>query len=349
VSTAPAASEAAPRGASAAGTQARPGAPPGHPARASLPWQSRRVAAGVLVATAVVLASVPLWGTGYAVSFLFLVFMYWALAASWNLISGFTGYVSFGHAAFFGIGAYATGILLTTRGLNVTWPLAVLAAGGVAALLALVLGYPALRLRGPYFAVAMLGLAETVRIAVTLAAPLTGGGKGLSLPPALVDVPAYYAMGVLAVVATGATHWVATSPLGLRLLSIREDEVAAEVVGVRTTVYKLVTFCGSAAIAGIAGGLYAWRQAYIDPVTVFATGLTVRAIAMTMLGGQGTVWGPVIGAVVLTVAGEQLWARFPFLHTALFGALIVGILLFLPGGVIALLQERRWLPRARWV
>jgi branched-chain amino acid transport system permease protein len=304
-----------------------------------------------LVVAAVVLATLPLWGSGYLVGFVLLTFMYVALASSWNLISGFTGYVSFGHAAFFGIGAYAAGILLTRKAVavNVPWPAAMVVAGVVAALLALALGYPALRLRGPYFAIAMLGLAEVVRVAVTLAEPLTGGGKGMTLVPALVDVPAYYAMGLLAAVAIGLTFWVATSPVGLRLLSIREDEVAAEVAGVRTTAHKLVTFCVSAAIAGVAGGLYAWKQAYIDPTTVFATGLTVRAIAATMLGGQGTVWGPVVGAVVLTWTGEQLWARFPFLHTALFGALIVGILLFLPGGLIALLQERGWLPRTRRV
>ncbi len=310
------------------------------------------VTAPVLLALGVLmLATLPLWGTGYVLSLLFLTFMYAAMASSWNLISGYTGYVSFGHAAFFGIGAYTSGILLTKKlaQLSAPWPVAVLVAGVVAALLALVLGYPALRLRGPYFAIAMLGLAEAVRVAVTLAEPLTGGGKGLSLPPALVDVPAYYAMGLLAMVAVALTHVVATSPVGLRLLSIREDEVAAEVVGVRTTVYKLVTFCVSAAIAGIAGGLYAWKQSYIDPTTVFAAGLTVRAITMTMFGGQGTVWGPVIGAVVLTYTGEQLWARFPFLHTALFGGMIIVILLFLPGGVIALLQERGWLPRSRRV
>ena len=310
-----------------------------------------RAFAVLLALAVVVLATLPLWATGSLVGFLLLTFMYVALASSWNLISGFTGYVSFGHAAFFGIGAYAAGILLTRKLLPMTvpWPAAMVVAGLTAALLALVLGYPALRLRGPYFAIAMLGLAEAVRVAVTLAEPLTGGGKGMSLLPTLVDVPAYYAMGLLAALAIGLTYWVATSPIGLRLLSIREDEVAAEVVGVRTTLHKLTTFCVSAAIAGVAGGLYAWKQAYIDPTTVFAAGLTVRAIAMTMFGGQGTVWGPVIGAVVLTWTGEQLWARFPFLHTALFGAMIIAILLFLPGGVIALLQDRGWMPRSRRV
>jgi branched-chain amino acid transport system permease protein len=297
------------------------------------------------IAAAVLLLSIPAWGSGYLVTLLLLTFMYTALAASWNLISGFTGYVSFGHAAFFGIGAYAAGILLARRLLP--WPAAALVAGLAAAALALLLGYPALRLRGPYFAIALLGLAETVRILVTVAEPLTGGGKGLTLPPTLNLVPTYYAMGLLAALVVGTTYVVATSPVGLRLLAIREDEVAAEVGGIRTTLHKLGALCVSAAFAGIAGGLYAWNIGYIDPVTVFASGITVRAIAMTMFGGQGTVWGPVIGAVVLTYTGEAFWARFPFLHTALFGAMIVAILLFLPGGVIARCQDRGWLPRSR--
>lgn len=309
-------------------------------------FRGRRVAllgTGALLLAA--LLALPLVGSGYVVTLLLLTFMYTALAASWNLISGYTGYVSFGHAAFFGVGAYTAGILLAKR--LAPWPLAAVGAGIAAALLALILGYPALRLRGPYFAVATLGLAEVVRVAVTVAEPLTGGGKGLTLPPTLNLVPAYYAMALLAALTVGATALVASSPVGLRLLAIREDETAAEVCGVRTTRLKLAAFTGSALFAGVAGGLYAWNTGYIDPVTVFASGVTVRAIAMTMFGGQGTVWGPVLGAVVLTATGEALWARFPFLHTALFGALIVVILIAFPGGVIAILQERGWLPRSR--
>ena len=328
---------------------ARPAEPvAGDPAALS-PWRSRRALLGTVAGAAVAgsaLVALPLLGaSGYLVTVLLLTFLYTSLAASWNLISGFTGYVSFGHAAFYGIGAYTTGILLAKR--LTPWPVAALLAGVVATLLALVLGYPALRLRGPYFAVATLGLAEVVRVAVTVAEPLTGGGKGLSLPPTLNLVPAYYATALLAALTVGTTALLATSPAGLRLLAIREDETAAEVCGVGTTRLKLGAFCASAFFAGVAGGLYAWYAGYIDPVTVFASGITVRAIAMTMFGGQGTVWGPVLGAAVLTATGEALWTRFPFLHTALFGVLIGVILLVFPGGVIAVLQERGWLPRSR--
>ena len=127
-----------------------------------------------------------------------------------------------------------------------------------------------------------------------------------------------------------APRLVAPSPAGLRLLAIREDETAAEVCGVRTTRLKL-RLLHQRPLRRRRRGLYAWHTGYIDPVTVFASGITVRAIAMTMFGGQGTVWGPVLGAVVLTATGEALWSRFPFLHTALL-ALIVLILIAFPGG-----------------
>ena len=215
-------------------------APAVRPLRARA-FRGRRVAllgTGALLLAA--LLALPLVGSGYVVTLLLLTFMYTALAASWNLISGYTGYVSFGHAAFFGVGAYTAGILLAKR--LAPWPLAAVGAGLAAALLALVLGYPALRLRGPYFAVATLGLAEVVRVAVTVAEPLTGGGKGLTLPPTLNLVPAYYAMALLAALTVGTTALVASSPVGLRLLAIREDETAAEVCGVRTTRLKLAAF-----------------------------------------------------------------------------------------------------------
>ena len=193
----------------------------------------------------------------------------------------------------------------------------------------------------------MLGVAEAIRIAVTVAEPVTGGGKGLVLPPEDVLDAAYYAM--LAVVTTTVlvTYRVATLPVGLRLLAIREDEVAAEMNGIQVTRLKLGAFAVSALFAGLAGGIYAWQISYIDPGTVFAGSLTVRAIAMTMLGGQGTVFGPVVGSILLSGISEALWTRFPFIHTALSGVLIVAIVLFLPGGITQFLQNRGWIPRSR--
>jgi branched-chain amino acid transport system permease protein len=226
-------------------------------------------------------------------------------------------------------------------------PVAIGVAGLAAALAGLTFGYPALRLRGPYFAVGMLGVAEAIRVVVTVAEPVTGGGKGLVLPPEDVLTVAYYAMfGVVAAIVL-VTYRIATLPIGLRLLAIREDEVAAELNGIQTTRLKIGAFAVSALFAGLAGGIYAWQISYIDPGTVFAGSLTVRAIAMTMLGGQGTVFGPIIGGILLSGVSEALWARFPFIHTALSGVLIIAIVLFLPGGITQYLQDRGWIPRTR--
>ena len=286
----------------------------------SIAARGQRVYATLLGVVAVAIAMLPAFGSNYTKTFVMQALMSCALAASWNLISGFTGYVSFGHSAFFGIGAYAAGIAIVRGGLPA--PIAIVVAGAAAALAGLTFGYPALRLRGPYFAVGMLGVAEAIRVAVTVAEPITGGGKGLVLPPEDVLNAAYYAMlGVVAATVI-VTYRVATLPIGLRLLAIREDEVAAEMNGIQVTRLKLGAFAVSALFAGLAGGIYAWQISYIDPGTVFAGSLTVRAIAMTMLGGQGTVFGPVVGSILLSGISEALWTRFPFIHTALSGVLI---------------------------
>lgn len=296
-------------------------------------------------AVTVAIAMVPLVGTNYTTTFVMQSLMACVLASSWNLISGFTGYVSFGHAAFFGIGAYTTGVVVA-RGIA-SPPFAIGLAGAIAGLAGIVLGYPALRLRGPYFAVGMLGISEAIRVGVTVAEPLTGGGKGLVLVPEDVLTVAFYAMFTLALLTVGVTWRVATTSTGLRLLAIREDEGAAELNGIQTIRLKLGAFAISAALAGTAGGIYAWNISYIDPGTVFAGSLTVRAIAMTMLGGQGTIFGPVVGTIFLSGVSEALWTTFPFLHTALSGILIISIVLFIPGGLTQVLQDRGWLPRSR--
>ncbi len=309
---------------------------------------ARRLTSGytaAMVLLGVGVSLLPLMVSNYILTFVLQALMACALAGSWNLISGFTGYVSFGHAAFFGLGAYAAGIAIAKAA--VPAPVAIASAAIVAGCAGLCLGYPALRLRGPYFAVGMLGVAEALRVGITVAEPVTGGGRGLVMPPQDVLLPAYFSMLALVVLIVAITRAVATRPVGLRLLAIREDEVAAEVTGIQTTRLKLVAFATSATLAGVAGGIYAWHMSYIDPTTVFAGSLTVRAIAMTMLGGQGTVFGPVIGSVVLSVIGEVTWARFPFLHNAVSGALIVVIVLFIPRGVTGVLQDRGVLPRSR--
>lgn len=302
-----------------------------------------RLFLGFLGLLAVALAIYPLVGTGYGVRSMLQLFMWVALASSWNLISGLTGYVSFGHVAFFGAGAYAAGILVNSAG----WPwLPASLAGGVAgAVLALLIGVPCLRLKGPYFAIAMLGLNEVLRALVSYFEGLTGGGNGLSLPTLHATVPIYYAMGATAAVLVAVTYLVITSRFGLRLMTIREDEVAAEAMGIDTFRHKLYAFLLSAVGPGIVGGLAARDQGYIEPVSVFPLATTITMIVMVLFGGKGTVWGPVLGAAVLFVFQEAVWARFIYLHQLLFGAIIVAVVLLMPRGVLGLLQMRYRLPR----
>ncbi len=299
--------------------------------------------AAAILSVLAALAAYPVVGTGYGVRSVQQIFMWIALAGSWNLISGLTGYVSFGHVAFFGAGAYAGAILVASAGWP--WPLAALAGGAAALVLAVVIGYPCLRLKGPYFAIAMLGLNEVLRALVSYFEGLTGGGNGLSLPTLDASVPIYYVMGVLAVVVTAMSWLIVTSRFGLRLMTIREDEVAAEAMGIDTFHHKLAALLLSAVGPGVAGALMARDQGYIEPISVFPLAITVTMIVMALFGGKGTVFGPVLGAAALFVAQEIVWARYPYVHPLLFGAIIVGVVLLMPRGVLGLLQQRYRLPR----
>jgi branched-chain amino acid transport system permease protein len=301
-------------------------------------WLPLALAAGV-----VALALYPRVGSGYGTRAVLQVFMWIALAGSWNIISGLTGYVSFGHVAFFGAGAYTGGILIASAGW--AWPVAALAGGIAAAALALAIGVPCLRLKGPYFAIAMLGLNEVLRALVSYFERLTGGGNGLSLPTLDATVPVYYAMGLTAGVVTLGARLIIGSRFGLRLMTIREDEVAAEAMGIPTFRHKLGAFLLSAIGPGVAGALTARDQGYIEPLSVFPLATTITMIVMTLFGGKGTVWGPVLGAAVLFVAQELVWARYPYVHPLLFGAIIVAVVLAMPRGVLGLLQTKYRLPR----
>ena len=304
-------------------------------------WRAQVAVAGAVLLVA--LAAYPVVGTGYGVRFMLQLFMWVALAQSWNLISGLTGYVSFGHVAFYGVGAYATSIVIVRTGLP--WPLACLVGGLAAVLVAALLGWPCLRLKGPYFAISMLGLNEVLRVLASYFEGLTGGGLGLSLPTLHASEPLYYAMGAVAVAVTALTFAIVTSRFGLRLMTIREDEVAAEAMGIDTFRYKLYAFVLSAVGPGIVGSLAARDQGYIEPISVFPLITTITMIVMVLFGGKGTIWGPVLGATVLFSFQEMVWAHFIYLHQLLFGAIIVAVVLAMPRGILGVLQQKYNLPR----
>jgi branched-chain amino acid transport system permease protein len=214
-------------------------------------------------------------------------------------------------------------------------------------MIALPVGALTLRLRGPYFAITMFGLSELARIVVSSWDKLTGGGAGLYLPFLEDRTSNFYAMGILAVVTIGVAYAIATSSPGLKLMCIREDEAAAQTLGINTTWYKIGAFVLSAFFPGVAGAVYARQIGYIDPITVFGVIWSIRAVATTMFGGQGTILGPILGGITLTLVGEWAWAQNPFAYQIVFGGLIVAVLLFMPGGVLRLLEQREWIPRTR--
>jgi len=300
--------------------------------------------AGVVVVLAV-LAVAPLVLPSYRTTFLLLTFMYVTLASSWNIIAGYTGYASFGHAAFFGLGAYTAALLMMR--LDAHWLLASLAGAVLAALVAMPLGYTLLRLRGPYFAIAMLGLAAAFEVVALTWESLTRGGSGLNLRPALNLMQVYYAMATAMVAVIALSTWIVSSKFGLRLLAIREDEVAAEAMGINTTAHKVSAFVLSAFFPGLVGGFYAWHLSYIDPNSVFRPIISIGMVIMTMFGGIGTVTGPIIGAVLLNGVSEITWARLPEFHRGVYGALIIAVILFMPGGVAKVLRRWNLMPRNR--
>jgi branched-chain amino acid transport system permease protein len=289
---------------------------------------------------ALVLAFAPRGLSPYLRSFVLFTMMYVVLALSWNIISGFTGYTSFGHVAFYGIGAYACAILVA----DYRWPwLLTLGAGAVvAAVVAVAIGYPVLRLKGPYFAIAMLGAAEGTRVIATVWDGLTHGGLGISLPSADTSSATYYAMLTLMALTIVVAYVVGHSRFGIRLNAIREDEVAAEALGINATRYKLAAFTLSAVFPAVAGGIQAYKVLYIDPPSVFFVQITIAMALMSMLGGKGTVIGPILGAALLYTAQELTWVNFPTAHLIAYGLFIVVVARFMPRGLVGFAIDRGW-------
>jgi branched-chain amino acid transport system permease protein len=260
------------------------------------------------------------------------------LASDWNLTGGFTGYIDFGHAVFFGIGAYGTGVLMNKAG----WPFwtAFLIGAILAAIFAILIGIPTLRLKGPYFSIAMLGTFVAMREIIRVIKPLTGGGQGLTLPPYLNRPLFYYVTLFLAILVVTVIWWIRRSEFGSTLIAIREDEVGAEMRGIDTTLHKITAFTIAAFFTGIVGGLWAYQNTFIDPDVVFFESRTVELVMMVMLGGLGTVAGPVVGATVIYWMRDIVWANFQQYHLIVEGTLLILIVLFLPEGIVGTLWDR---------
>jgi branched-chain amino acid transport system permease protein len=292
----------------------------------------------VTVAVLVLLAFVPLLHSGSYENLGRGVLMFATLSLGWNIIGGYTGYVSFGNVVFFGLGSYTTAALWQHwHQQNVV--LAIVCAMIVGVAFALTLGIPILRLRGHYFGIATLGIALATQEIVSNTDWL-GAGSGLTVRPLEAFSIYYYAMWAVCAVSMLATYLIARSKLGYAFVAIRENEEAAAVLGVDPTRYKVIAWAISAAMAAAAGAVFAGANGFIDPPTAFAIDDNVFPIVMVILGGVGTVAGPLVGALILTAINETLWSHFPQIHTLFFGAVIVIVVVFLPRGILWLLNTR---------
>ena len=286
---------------------------------------------GFMVAAVIVLG-LPAVTSPYWESLVFLFFMYTALALSWNILGGYTGYFSFGHIGFFGLGAYVAAVLIHRA--EVAWPIAVLA-GGVATLAgAAIIAYPCLRLRGTAFAIVMLAFSQVMRLLAYLLEDYTGAGLGIALPAKENLHAVYYTFAGFAAAALALSLWIDRSTFGLHLQAIRDDELSAETIGIDTQTEKFKAFVLSAIIPGLCGALYVWYLGYAHPEEAFSLRINTSMIVMVLLGGSGTVAGPVIGALVLFALSEVLWAEYPIFHLLLYGVLILALMLFLPEGLV---------------
>ncbi len=273
-----------------------------------------------------------------------LMFTAIGVAVNWNLTGGFTGYVDFGHAVWFGIGAYTTAILMSlqSNGPQIGWtPLPAVVLGAlVAGFLAAVIGRVTMRLKGPYFSIAMLATFVAVREIVRVWGGLTGGGVGLTLPPYLNRPLFYYIELGLVTALVGFTWWLRSTRFGAALVAIREDETAAEMRGIDTTRLKVMVFSFAGFSTGLFGGLWAYQNTFVDPDIAFVEVRTLDAVLGTILGGLGTVAGPVVGTAVLFWLRELLWSHLLDYHLIAQGVLLIVIVLLLPRGLLGSFDAR---------
>ena len=339
-------------------------------------WRSRGIELFLLLASVSALYLVPRYvESTYTLHMLILIFINITLGSAWNLIGGYAGQYSVGHAAYFGVGAYTVMMLWQLRQVAPWW--GVLGGGLAAVVVALIIGSICFRLRGPYFVLASIAVAEILRVSVLNLKQMTNGAEGIlviTLPPLVVGgtritdwmskVPFYYIGLTLALLVIGVSFVVRHSKLGYYLLAIREDQDAAHSLGINLTIYKNLALGISAVFTAIAGSLYAVYVGFIDPSTVLSLDLSVQIVMIAIIGGIGTIPGPVIGAVLLVPLSEALRSNLitdalmrwgvvsegsavgTFLrehlsqaHVLIYGILVVIVILFMPEGVFGFIRK----------
>jgi branched-chain amino acid transport system permease protein len=299
----------------------------------------------VFIAVMLVLLLLPaLKMEGYYYRTLSTIFLWIGLASAWNLTSGFTGYIDFGSVAYFGIGNYATAILMTKAGVPFFPSIAV--SGVVSGLIAQFIGRYTMKLRGAYFGIATLAFAEAASQIVmefdrTFHVTLFEGSHGITLPIAHDETFFYYTFLVVAALIVLTVFFIDRNKFGYALKAIKEAEDSAELAGVNTGRCKVSVYCITAMMIGVLGGINAYWLTYISPLDVFSVIHTIHMIIMALFGGIGTVFGPLVGAVVLSLANEVIGAKLLYTYLLILGVILLVVVIFLPRGLIGLLLLRR--------
>jgi len=279
---------------------------------------------------------------------MFILSLLWiTLGQSWNLLGGYTGQISYGHAAFFGVGAYTTAIMVKSGQPPATAWWGLLLGGLSAAVVGALIGWICFRLRGSYFALSVLALSEVLRLVAVNWRQLTNGAEGILFIPAFTSKTYYYYIAfALAAINYGVIRWVMRSKPGYYFLAIREDQDCAESLGIDTTRYKLYSLLISSFFTGAAGAFYMNYMGFIDPGIVFSIpDISIMMILVTMLGGAATKWGPTVGAVIFILVSEifRVWVGSG--HLLFFGVLIVAIIIYFPSGIVGAILD--WRARRR--
>lgn len=298
---------------------------------------NRKVYTTLFIAAFLAFAVFPYIASGFWIRLVTLIFLSAILAQGLNIIAGFTGYAAFGNMIFFGMGGYTVGVLMTK--VQVSFLPSLFISGIVGIVTGILLGMLLLRLKGHYFALASLGAAEAMRQILDNLTGLTGGAMGLTLPqmagkPAQVNTNFYYIMFSLLILSFAATYWMSRRRLGYALKAIKANEESADVMGINTTLYKIVAWSIGGLYTALAGGIYAYWFTFIEPATMFDVVVVVKLFVILLLGGSGTVMGPLYGAFIFEGISEIVWSRFLHLHLGILGILIILIIFFIPNGLI---------------
>lgn len=298
-------------------------------------FNNKKVDIFLLIIAVILFIFLPRFLSGYWVRVITTIFMYAVIAHGMNLMYGYMGYLPFGNAMFFGIGAYVTAIGMS-KGLPflVVVPLAAI----TAILFSILLGLPILRLRGHYFAIATIGMSAAILSVVQNTTQITGGAMGTTLPiidkaPGVVYNYFYLAMLALMVITSLSLHFIIKSKFGFGIRSIKANEEAANSMGINTTFHKVIAWAISAFFTSIAGALYAYWMSFIAPDEVFDIMIAVNTIVIMLIGGAGSILGPIIGAFIIELLSEVTWGAFLEYHLAVLGITIIIVVFLVPKGV----------------